>query len=220
MNSNTKKTTNDNFCIDKNIAYFIGVLHSDGCIYFFNNKKRNQKNIRLILGVGKKSIPMALKFKKILALYFNREINLRKIPKKDSYVICTSINRIWHIFKEWHKGNIPGNIKDDYLLFGAYLAGLIDGDGHIKIKHNTKDRIIPQCVVRITSDHPLKDVKQLIEKHIGCKSHFVYDRRSKAVETCFYISKKSIDFTKKHIYPHLVMPYKKEKLNEFFEMKK
>ncbi len=47
--------------LDENIAYFIGVLHSDGCIYVFNDKKRNRQSMRLNLTVGEKSIPMALK---------------------------------------------------------------------------------------------------------------------------------------------------------------
>ena len=118
----------NNFRIDKDVAYFLGVLHSDGCIYFFNNKKENRKQIRLNLTIGKKSIPMALKFQRILSTHFNRTVNLRKVPNKEAYVIQTSINRLWYLFKNWKDQNIPREIKDSYRLFGVYLAGLIDGD--------------------------------------------------------------------------------------------
>jgi len=61
MNSTKKEIQNKDFVIDSNIAYFIGVLHSDGCIYLFNDNRRNKKVRRLILGVGSKSIPHGAK---------------------------------------------------------------------------------------------------------------------------------------------------------------
>ena len=105
------KNKDQEFKIDENIAYFIGVLHSDGCIYVFNDKKRNRKQIRLNLTVGNKSIPMALKFKNILKDYFSKTVNLRKVPNKSSYVIQTSINRVWHIFQGWNSEKVPKEIK-------------------------------------------------------------------------------------------------------------
>jgi hypothetical protein len=210
----------NNFRIDKDVAYFLGVLHSDGCIYFFNNKKENRKQIRLNLTIGKKSIPMALKFQRILSTHFNRTVNLRKVPNKEAYVIQTSINRLWYLFKNWKDQNIPREIKDSYRLFGVYLAGLIDGDGFVQIKNNTQDRIIPQCVIKIGSDRPLKVVRTLIKNYFGCKPHFEYAKKSNTVETCFYISKKNFDLVETFVLPHIVMPYKAERINKFLKMKK
>ena len=115
MNSNKQEIQIKDLKIDENIAYFLGVLHSDGCIYFFNDKKKNRLIIRLILQVGTKSIPMAIQFKKILLDYFGKKVNLRKIPHKNLYVIQTSINRVWHLFKHWNKYQIPGKIKNDII---------------------------------------------------------------------------------------------------------
>ena len=98
----------------------------------------------------------------------------------------TSINKLKILHDT--KNNIPAFIKSDYNIFTAYLAGIIDGDGHIKIKNN-KDRIIPQCLIRITADRPLMEIGDLIEKFYSCKVHYYYDKRSRAVETCFYVSK-------------------------------
>lgn len=219
MNSTNQEIKNEDFSIDENIAYFIGVLHSDGCIYIFNDKKRNKKQIRLILGIGSKSIPMALKFKKILFDYFGRTVNLRKIPNRDAYAIQTSINSIWHIFENWDNMKIPKQIGKNKVIFSAYLAGLIDGDGNIKIKHNTKDRIIPQCIIRISNNRKLIKIKILIENHLNCKVHFEYKKGTKGVDTCFYISKKNIKFIEDYIYPHIVLPHKMERLEKFFKMK-
>ena len=217
---NYSKNKLKNFEIDKDISYFLGVLHSDGCIYFFNDKKRNRKQIRLNLTVGKKSIPMASKFQRILCTHFNRTVNLRKIPNKEAYAIQTSVNRLWYIFKNWTNQNIPQEINDNCVLFGAYLAGLIDGDGFVQIKNNTQDRIIPQCVIKISSSKPLEKVKSLIKDHFGCKPHFEYDKRSNTVSTCFYVSKKNLNSMENYILPHIVMLYKAERLIKFLKMKK
>jgi len=47
MNPNNKEIPNCSIKINKDIAYFIGVLHSDGYIYIFNDKRRNRNQIRL-----------------------------------------------------------------------------------------------------------------------------------------------------------------------------
>ena len=115
-------------------------------------------------------------------------------------------------------GSIFQIIKGNKALFGAYPAGLIDGDGCIKIKNNIKDRVIPQCVVKIASGRPLEDVKNLIEFHINYKVHFEFKNIGKGVNTCFYVSKKNIEFFKNYIYPNMVMPYKLSKLEHFFQL--
>lgn len=219
MNTNNKEASNYSIKITEDIAYFIGVLHSDGYIYIFNDKKRNRRQIRIGLEISIKSITIGLKFKNILLNYFGKSVNLRQRPNKTMLNLQTSINKFWNIFENWSNGKIPEGIKNDKVLFGAYLAGLIDGDGYIQIKNNLKDRVVPQCVIRIASDCPLEDVKRLIENHIKCSVHFEFDRKSKGVNTSFYVSKKSIGFVKNYIYPHLVMPHKLHSLERFFNMK-
>ena len=114
---------------------------------------------------------------------------------------------------------LPKSIQKNQRLFGAYMAGLIDGDGFIQIKNNSQHRIIPQGIIKIASNGPLMTIKALVEYHIGCKVHFEFDKRSKAVDTCFYISKKSINFIQEQIYPHIELPHKKERLKKYFRMK-
>jgi hypothetical protein len=200
--------------IDEKIAYFIGVLHSDGCLYEFYDKKRNRKQIRLNLTISKRSLPMAVKFKEILAEKLNRKLNIRKKPCDGSFCMQTSVNRLAPIFKEWMKEELNNEISERIELFGAYLAGLIDGDGHIKIKH-IKGRKMPQCLIRIAEDHPLQNVQNLLTKFFNCKTHFVKHKTSNCVETCFLVSRINKDLFYKYVYPHLTLEHKIMRLDEF-----
>ena len=205
--------------IDCNVAYFIGVLHSDGYIYVFNDKKRNRKQIRLGLGIGKKSLPMAIKFQHILKKNFDRSVNLRWYPNRRGYQLQTSINKIWHILRNWQKYDIPSEIRHSQKLFGAYLAGVIDGDGHIKLKNNIQDRVIPQCMIRIAAECELTYLKVLVENHLHCNVHYEYKKGSRAVDCCFYVSRKNLAFILEYICPHLALTFKRERLKKYIERK-
>ncbi len=204
--------------IDISLAYFIGVIHSDGYVYRFFHKKRNKDYIRLKLTVAKCSLPMALKFQKILLRSLNRNVCMWKHKGINLYSIQTSVNNFGSLFLYW-KRNIPEEIQQNPGLFGAYLGGLIDGDGHIKIKRNTGDRIISQCVIKIADSRPLEIVKSLVEKYMKCRVHFEYDKRGKGVLTSFYVSNKNIEYVKKSVYPHIAIPHKTKTLKKHFEMK-
>ena len=205
--------------INSDIAYVIGVIHSDGCFYKFKDKKRKRNIMRLNLTVGRKSLLMAQKFKSLLLRNFNISVNIRKKPNKESYVIQTSVNNWWTIFQYWDKGQIPIEIQKSHKLFGVYLAGLVDGDGFIQIKNNTKDRILPQCVIKISASEPLHLIKELIELHMKCSVHYEFDKRSNCIDTCFYVSYKSIDFIRKFMYPHVTLKHKIIALDKYFKMK-
>ncbi len=206
-----------NLEIDEDIAYLIGVLQSDGCIYRFYDKKKNREHIRLNLTVAEKSLPMSKKFQEILLKKLNTRVNIRKKLNYDSYIIQTSINKTASLFIEWKKDELDNAISERIELFGAYLAGLIDGDGHVKIKNN-HDRIVSQCVIRIAEDRPLLHLQYLLNKFFMCNSHFVFDNRSNCVETCFYISKKNIKPFYKYVYPNMVIPHKINRLDVFLKL--
>ncbi len=204
--------------IDISLAYFIGVIHSDGYIYSFFHKKRNNTIIRVHLTVAKRSLPMALKFQRILLHSLNRNVCIWKQKGVNLYSIQTSVNKFGNLFLDW-KRDIPKEIQKSPALFGSYLGGLIDGDGHIKIKRNTGDRIISQCVIKIADSRPLEIVKSLVEKYMKCGVHFEYDKRGKGVLTSFYVSNKNIEYVKKLVYPHIAIPHKTKTLKKYFEMK-
>lgn len=209
-----------NITISEDIAYLIGVLQSDGCIYEFYDKKRQRKQIRLSLEVGKNSLPMSEKFKHILEKTLDIHVNIRKSPSaKNAYIIQTSINRKAELFREWKKEELNNSINSRIELFGAYLAGLIDGDGHVQIKHN-KDRKTPQMRIEIAEDRPMKVLQYLLHKFFKCKTHFTKCRTSNCIETCFYVSKKNIKSLELYVYRHLTIKHKKERFRQFLEMKK
>ncbi len=195
--------------IDSELAYFIGVLHSDGCIYIFNDKKQNKKKIRLSLGVAQRSLPMAITFQRILFEKFNKKVNVRKVPNKNLYSIQTSINRVANIFQNWNS-NLPETIKSNKSLFGAYLAGLIDGDGTIHLKNN-KDRKLKQLRIEICGPEKLIEVKLLIERYTKSKVHFVKYRNRNCYDTAFYVTYKNLIFLEENVFPHIMLTYKKDK---------
>ncbi len=210
---------NKNLDIDTNTAYFIGILHSDGCIYRFVDKKRKRTHIRLSLSVAEKSLPMAKKFQKIFFDSFGRTVNLRKKPDKNLYVIQTSINRLYDLFERWEGGVIPPEICENPSLFGAYLAGYIDGDGSIKLKkHKTKDKYIA-CVIRIASGKALVDLLELIRFHLNCEAHFykTYNKKGSGYDNCFHVSSKNFEYVHDYLLPHLALDYKRKKINYYIK---
>lgn len=162
---------------------------------------------------------MANEFKKIYENKFKRSVNIRKVPKKESYVIQTSINSLWQTIKEWQKYFIPKNITKSNELLGGYLAGIIDGDGHIKLKSKNKSRVIQQCVIRITFDHENIKLKEIIEEKLKCKVHFEYSK-SKATDLCFYVSSKNIKWIEKYLIKEIKITKKRLKLNDYIKIKK
>ena len=213
-----KASQSKNVTINEDVAYLMGVLQSDGCIYNFYDKKRKKMYTRLILTVAPKSLPMAIRFQKILSQYFGITVNLRNIPNTHYYRIQASINRLKDNFANLKNEHLLEPVRCNISLFGAYLAGLIDGDGHIKIKNN-HDRIFPQCVVRISEDHPMYTVNYLLKKFFDCNSHFEKDANSRCIDTCFYISEKNIHLFYKYVYPHITLKHKIERLNTFWKIK-
>jgi hypothetical protein len=106
-------------------------------------------------------------------------------------------------------------------LFGAYLAGLIDGDGDVRI---TRPKY-PQCVIRISSSKKQADLKEFIEKIMNCKvsinNHF---RETKIGERTikgrwstleFYVSSRNKEFIMKYVLPNIALEYKKNKILEY-----
>lgn len=186
-------------------AYLCGVLHSDGCVYFFREKPR------ITISVSKKSLPMLNKFQNLFNEYFSKNSHYRSSHMGSRFVFQPSIVKIWPCLKKSYL-DVPPNLNQ-IEVFSAYLGGIIDGDGHIKIKRNN-DRKIPQCLIRISAEKKLEKLANYIELHFNCKVHYYHDKRSKCVETCFYISSKNYFSVKKHLLKNIDMGYKRERLSK------
>ena len=103
-------------------------------------------------------------------------------------------------------------------IFGAYLAGVIDGDGDVRIKRKN----YPQCVIRITSGKSQEELKNSIEMLLNCKVSITRRQRFRegkqwkkwyALE--FYVSYKNSNFIEKYILPYLLSKHKSGKLKTF-----
>ncbi|MEM3455198.1 MAG: LAGLIDADG family homing endonuclease [Candidatus Micrarchaeia archaeon] len=196
--------------MNSDIAYFIGVLHSDGYIYTFHDKKSNKNYLRIVFNVSEKSLPMIQRVQTILQTQFGKWTKIQKRRRQEIYYLQTSIKRSATLFNSLgiKKGFLPKWIFSDNSLFGSYLAGLIDGDGNICIKRPKH----PQCRIKITDSIKQEKLKQKIEKILGCYVGVYYDR---AYNIEFYVSKKNIEFVKRFIYPAIQIPHKKNTLMKF-----
>lgn len=103
----------------------------------------------------------------------------------------------------------------------AYLIGVLHSDGSIYIfedkKKNNKMRSTPQYMIRIASYRQLTEIKEGIQKYLKCAVHFEKEKSCNCTNTCFYLSRKNAVSVKKLVYPHIVLPYKVDRLRLFFE---
>jgi hypothetical protein len=211
------------------LAYFIGVLHTDGCIcaYRFRDKMRH----RYILNVGKRSLPMLKKTRGIFHEGFGRTLKIRrKLHKNENptFLIEVDIASLRDTFARWNidKKELAPWIKNSRRFFCAYLAGVIDGDGDISIKRPQ----YPQCQVRITAGEELPVLMGLIRQHLNCSCNIqkaivsTYSLpRAKvkfgvAYRHCFYLSPKNMRAFRKLVLPHMQIKHKRQKLLEFYKI--
>jgi len=214
----------------EDIAYFVGVLHTDGCIftYSFGNKTRH----RYILDVGKKSIPMLKKTRDIFYERFGRTLKIRKKLHKNenpTFLIEVDVANLRDVFARLKidKKKLAPWIKNNRRFFCAYLAGVIDGDGDISIKRPQ----YPQCQVRITAGEELPVLMRLICQYLRCScglqtalvsTHSLPRAKAKfgvAYRHCFYLSKKNMKIMKKFVLPHIQIRHKKQKLLDFYKIR-
>ena len=213
----------------EDLAYFIGVLHSDGCIftYSFRNKTRQ----RYILDVGKKSLPMLKKVNDIFREGFGRKLKVRKKlhkNEKPTFLIEVGIANLRDTFARLKidKEKLAPWVKNNQRFFCAYLAGVIDGDGDIFIKRPQ----YPQCRIRITAGEELPELMKLIRRHLKCfcnverviVSTYALPRPKIkfgiGYRHCFYLSLKNMKLFKKFVLPHITIKHKRRKLLEFYKL--
>jgi len=213
----------------EDLAYFVGVLHTDGCIctYRFKDKIRH----RYILNVGKKSLPMLKKTRDIFHERFGRTINIRKQLHKNenpTFLIEVDIASLRDIFArlEIDKNKLAPWIKNSQRFFCAYLAGVIDGDGDISIRRPQ----YPQCRVRITAGEDLPELMGLVRQHLKCAGNIyramvsTYSLPRAKVkfgvshQHCFYLSPKNMKVFWKFVLPYIQIKHKRKKLLEFYRI--
>jgi len=214
---------------NKDLAYLVGSYQSDGYYYNFQNKKRNRVETRFGILGNRKSLPMIKRFQISLRKNFNRNVKIEKVRNRDVYTLRTTINKLTGTFEcigLLDKNFAAQNwILSKTGLFGAFLAGLIDGDGSISIKRPK----YPQCVIKIWDGTPPLELKGQIEKIMKCKARIylvknetiIKGRRVKGEGYYleFYVSSKNLEFIEKYVYPEMQIKHKRCELEEFFKIK-
>lgn len=112
----------------------------------------------------------------------------------------------------------PPSWIDHEKFFGPYIAGVIDGDGSIRIKRPE----YPQCYVDITSASEPEELRIAIENYLNCFSSFRHVKRGDEswYRLQFLVSKKNVEVIEKFVYPHIQIKHKREVLEKYFEIKK
>jgi len=208
------------------LAYWMGVVQSDGCFSIINRKYRKESGYGISLGVGKKSLPMLYKFKELCKILFNRDSKINKSKNRESWNFKIGVKRLLPQFE-----NLDISFKDppkppnlcinNPELFGAYLAGIIDGDGSIRIKRKK----YPQCMIKITSGKSQNELAEFIRRFLTCAVSITFFEEERILnervihgkwyELEFLTSSKNYKFIKMHVLPNLTIPHKKERLKEY-----
>lgn len=198
------------------LAYWVGVVQSDGCLNIYTDKKTNKINYRISVDVERKSLLMLKKFQDISNKILNCKIAIYEC--NNNVFKCTlGAKRLLELFKKLdiEISDPPAPPfwtlnKNDF--FGAYLAGLLDGDGSINILEKTsKGRI------RIFSKNRQNELLLAIKKilHCGCNTNLY----GGCYHLEFKISSKNYKFLKNFVVSYLEILRKKEKLVNFIHNK-
>lgn len=214
--------------ISENLSYWVGVVQSDGCLKtYFDKSKSNLKHL-ISFNVAKKSLPMLEKFRDISDTTFNRNAKIFKMHYSEIWNFRISVKELLETFEQLNISfgdppRPPNWTLSNYSYFGAYLAGLIDGDGDIRIKRKK----YPQCVIRISGGHNQHELKKAIEKIINCSVSITERGRvsrinerlivGKSFNLEFYVSKKNIVFIEKFVIPHITINHKRDKLQNYIK---
>ncbi len=198
-------------------AYWLGVAQSDGHLWsgFVNKKrKRPSKATHLVLEVGAPSTQMIIAFKKTSGELFGAKAEIKSRTKLvhgrpfEVKMFILGLTRQMPslagvVFNEIN----PPLAFASPSLFGAYLAGVIDGDGNVRIA-DKRPKYGFHCEIRITSHNEPPALKAQIER-LGCRASCKKLNQANAFVLTFYINSKNKAFIETHVLPFIAIERKK-----------
>lgn len=214
------------------IAYWIGVFQSDG--YFKEQYVKSKKRMRyfISLSVSDKSLPILERFQKTSWKYFKikgtRYITEYKHKLNHFRFGCKNLLELFEKLDIFHKSPVspPEWVlrKDSY--FGAYLVGIIDGDGDVRVSRPK----YPQLKIRISGSTIPNRLVSEIKRFLKCGAHSIIRTKTNSLRgrvfestgsiTEFAISKKNIDFIKDFVLPFISLEYKRRKIEDYVKVKR
>jgi hypothetical protein len=195
---------------DEEVCWWLGVFHTDGYIY---RKQGSVKEIRL--WVGKPSMEMLDRWKGVLDRLTDKQHKVYSVKIYDkryntiryNYSVREGSKKKINLLIDFfgRKGNAvfsyPKTLSEK--CFGAYLAGVIDGDGHIQIRKRTYDKSFERLIkISGTKDSELlRLVQSYLERFRMPKGYLVkYDNHS---DLWIYVSKKFNRWLFEFTYPYI-----------------
>ena len=215
------------------LSYWIGVAQSDGCLTSYLVKRdkfieKKEIRVELSLDVCYKSLPMLKKFRDLSKTIFGRDSQIWKTAR-EYWKFHIAVKSLLPLFKGLDivlssKFFIPPYwVVQEPKYFGAYLAGLIDGDGDIAVKRPK----YPQCAVTISSGAFQDILAESITKILGCGVHQAKYHKISLIKSsdhtiegtwyrlAFYVSSKTTRFILDFVLPYIQLTYKKKIICDF-----
>jgi hypothetical protein len=169
-------------------------------------------------------------FREISYKVFQRKIGIFKEHDREVWGCVLSVKNLLYTFDElditFGDPPIPPAWSlCDNSLFGAYLAGIIDGDGDVRIKRKS----YPQCAIRITSGKIQEILIDSVKKILNCGVSASYREKISELDGRtiaghenvleFYVSSKNYAFMMDYVIPYLKISYKKNKIENYINSK-
>ncbi|MBI2655468.1 hypothetical protein HYX06_03535 [Candidatus Woesearchaeota archaeon] len=216
----------------KDFAYWIGVAQTDGHLHIPKATSYSAKNCKVVLGVGIKSLPMLNKFIVISRSVFGLKGHLCSRINHNGTKIhlynfgCNRFVSNFETLQINFKQVIPPDwILENNELFGAYLAGVIDGDGDTRISRIKYPqgyiRIYSGCRINkfITAIKTLLNCGVFVEERVRTRRIGDYSFLSHCFTIEFQITYKNLDFFKNYVVDNIAIEYKRKVIENYIEYK-
>ena len=119
--------------VSKDLAYWVGVIQTDGCFKKREYKKKKCVNFLISIQISLESLPMLQKVREISRKLFSRNAKIWRLRGRDRLDYSIGVTELIPIFEKmdikFSDPPTPPNWVKTPDLFGPYLAGVIDGDG-------------------------------------------------------------------------------------------
>ena len=214
----------------KELSYWIGVVQTDGSFKRMYNKKRKVNLYRISLEVSQKSVPMLLKFKTFSEELFGVKKKTWFNRKRSTTEYAFGCKNLVPLFEQLNINfndppQPPNWIINNQEFFGAYLAGVIDGDGDVRI---TRPKY-PQCKIRINSGSFQEELQNSLVKvlNIGVSSSVNSGMRKIGSRTFkgtsyrleFYVSSRNFQFFINEVLPFMQISEKREIVLNYIKLR-
>ena len=163
-------------------------------------------------------------------MIFNKNQKISYRSDRDSWYYNVNISKT---FKKLNELNTflkyppipPKWIVENDKFFGAYLAGLIDGDGNVRVKRKK----YPQCAIRIISGSPQYELRDALVNKMNCAVNIIKKPRdvifknrriiSTSYDLEFLVSPKNFEFLVDDVV-HMISLERKRKVIEKYIKKR